>query len=100
MAASILRGALPHCAEGNQMAKELIAADEGEYEKFAIKLANGLIYRSGVGHGRLIDIRKVLFDNRWKCSLFNTKRWVTNLETAYERAWQNWVSGSAGDIHL
>ncbi|EFX01123.1 udp-n-acetylglucosaminyltransferase [Grosmannia clavigera kw1407] len=44
IAASILRGALPKDAEGKQAAAELIAVDESDYEKSAIRLANNSTY--------------------------------------------------------
>ena len=105
MAASILKGALPRGEEGRQAAAELIAADDDEYEEFAIKLASGFYYRlhpSGRvdGVGRLGELRKLLFDSRWTCALFDTKRWVSDLEEAYEEAWRRWVADEGGDIYL
>lgn len=105
MAASILRGALPKTPEGEQAAVELIAENETEYEDSATELAGGLSYMVtdkgyGQGTGRLAEIRKLLWDNRWQCGLFNTRRWVTDLESAYEEAWRRWVSGKGGDIYL
>ncbi|RFU78668.1 udp-n-acetylglucosamine--peptide n-acetylglucosaminyltransferase sec [Trichoderma arundinaceum] len=105
MAASILRGALPKSAEGQQAARELIAKSETEYEDSATELAGGLSYRMtdegyGQGTGRLADIRKLLWESRWQCGLFNTRRWVNDLETAYEEAWRRWVVGKGGDIYL
>ncbi len=44
MAASILKGALPKSAEGEQAARELIAADDAQYEEFAVRLASGMSY--------------------------------------------------------
>jgi hypothetical protein len=32
--------------------------------------------------------------------LFDTQRWVRDLEDAYEEAWRRWVSGEGGDIVL
>jgi predicted O-linked N-acetylglucosamine transferase (SPINDLY family) len=105
MAASILRGALPRSREGEQAANELIAHTEADYEQRAADLANGLNYTVkgsgyGQGHGRLADIRKLLWDSKWHCGLFNTRRWVKDLETAYEEAWQRWINGTGGDIYL
>ena len=34
----------------------------------------------GIGHGRLAEMRKHLFDSKWTCPLFDTKRWVRDLE--------------------
>ncbi|EME86071.1 glycosyltransferase family 41 protein, partial [Pseudocercospora fijiensis CIRAD86] len=103
MAASILKGALPKNAEGERAARELIAASEEEYEEKAVALGKSFSYvqgGQGVGHGRLMDLRKMLFHARWKSALFDTKRWVQDLEDAYEEAWKRWVGGEGGDIWL
>ncbi|TVY85543.1 putative UDP-N-acetylglucosamine--peptide N-acetylglucosaminyltransferase SEC [Lachnellula suecica] len=105
MAASILKGALPRTEEGHRAAKELIAEDDEQYEEFAIRLARGFSYRilpsgRGEGVGRLGELRKLLFDSRWTCALFDTKRWVSDLESAYDEAWRRWVSNEGGDIYL
>ncbi|KAG7288784.1 hypothetical protein NEMBOFW57_005142 [Staphylotrichum longicolle] len=120
MAASILKGALPKGGEGERAAAELIARDEAQYEEFAVALANGLVYRlpasvpaaaAGVGRGgggadyregtgRLAELRRLLFDSKWSCALFDTRRWVRDLEEAYEIAWERWVKGEGGDIYL
>lgn len=105
MAASILKGALPNNDEGTRAARELIAEDEIEYEESAIRLAHGLSYKItsggyGEGRGRLAEIRKLLHKSKWSCALFDTRRWVSDLELAYEEAWRRWVDGEAGDIYL
>ncbi|CAI0653463.1 unnamed protein product [Colletotrichum noveboracense] len=105
MAASILKGALPRSPSGLEAANDLIASSEEEYEAFAIKLANGLSYQIvpggyGEGSGRLATLRKLLWDSKWTCALFNTRRWVADLERAYDEAWRRWVAGEAGDIYL
>lgn len=105
MAASILKGALPRSAEGEQVAKELIAKSETEYELAAIRLAGDLSYLTtvtgyGQGRGRLAEMRKLLWESKWSCGLFNTRRWVDDVETAYEEAWRRWVAGEGGDIYL
>uniref|UniRef100_L2GIE8 protein O-GlcNAc transferase n=1 Tax=Colletotrichum fructicola (strain Nara gc5) TaxID=1213859 RepID=L2GIE8_COLFN len=105
MAASILKGALPRSPSGLEAANDLIASSEEEYEAFAIKLANGLSYQIvpggyGEGSGRLATLRKLLWDSKWTCALFNTRRWVADLERAYDEAWRRWVAGEVGDIYL
>ncbi|KAI1345517.1 glycosyltransferase family 41 protein [Xylaria sp. FL0043] len=105
MAASILKGALPRDAEGVRAAQELIALDDAEYEAFATRLAGGLTYERVSedyceGRGRLAMLRKILFEAKWTCALFDTHRWVSDLESAYEEAWRRWVAGESGDIHL
>lgn len=80
---------------------ELIAGDENQYEQFAVRLSSGLSYdQSGAGTGRLTEIRKLLYESRSTCALFDTKRWVSDLELAYQEAWRRWVDGVGGDIYL
>ncbi len=108
--ASVLKGALPKDAAGQQAATELIADDENQYENLAMKLAGSLSYRMvqadgsseiyGDGCGRLADIRKLLWQHKWSCGLFDTRRWVSDLEDAYDEAWRRWVNNERGDIYL
>lgn len=105
MAASILSGALPRSPEGEQIASELIVSDQASYEDTAVRLITGLKYNSVTpeyctGEGRLADMRRVLWRNKWTCGLFDTKRWVRDVEDAYEEAWKRWVNGEGGDIWL
>ncbi|KAI0169437.1 glycosyltransferase family 41 protein [Hypoxylon sp. FL1284] len=105
MAASILRGALPKTAEGDRIGRELIASDDVNYEQLATRLAGSLSYQyvDGQyceGRGRLAEIRKTLFEAKWTCALFDTHRWVDDLERAYAEAWRRWETGEGGDIHL
>lgn len=105
MAASILKGALPRGEEGRMAAADLMAGSDAEYEQMAASLAGGLTYEVtdegyGKGRGRLAEIRKILFDCKWHCALFDTRRWVRDVETAYEEAWRRWVAGEGGDIYL
>lgn len=103
MAASILKGALPKDEEGAQAAKELVANSEDDYEEKAVALGKTLAYVDGSGgdaKGRLMELRHMLFHARWSSALFDTKRWVRDLEDAYEEAWRRWVAGEGGDIWL
>lgn len=105
MAASILTGALPKSAAGRQAASDLIARDEKHYEDCAISLAGSLHYErgaagEGVGVGRLAELRRLLYDSRRSCALFDTRRWVSDLEMAYEEAWRRWVHAEGGDFYL
>ena len=100
MAASILKGALPKNADGERASKDLIARDESDYEIKAITLGNALRYERHRPIGRLGELRKVLYEARWTSALFDTKRWVRDLEEAYEIAWGQWVKGEGGDIWL
>lgn len=103
IAASIVRAAVPPTTEGKRISDKLIAESEEDYERRAVNLASGLRYErgsNGIATGELVDIRKVLFEGRWTSPLFDTKRWVQDLETAYELAWKRWVDGEGGDIRL
>ncbi|KAK3670391.1 hypothetical protein LTR78_009744 [Recurvomyces mirabilis] len=103
MAASILLGALPKDEEGARAAKELVAANEDDYEEKAVALAKSTTYPKGCkgkGTGRLMDLRKMLYYARWNSALFDTRRWVRDLEDAYDIAWSRWVKGEGGDIWL
>ena len=104
MAGSILKGALPKSDAGKQAATELIANDEEDYERKAIAFGNGLRYTSPTmgsrPKGRLVELRRMLFEERWRSGLFDTKRWVRDLEEAYAIAWKRWVKGEGGDIWL
>ena len=106
MAASILKGALPKDPEIRRLAeRDLIAASEEEYEAKAVALGRGLHYPRegrdvGRGKGRLVDLRRVLTEGRWSSGLFDTKRWVRDLEDAMEEIWGRWERGEGGDVWL
>ena len=103
MAASILKGALPKNEDGARAAEELVATSEDDYEEKAVTLGKSTTYtRDGNGRaeGRLADLRKMLHNARWSSALFDTRRWVRDLELAYEEAWRLWVAGECGDIWL
>ena len=103
MAASILKGALPKTDDGRRAAKELIAQSEDDYEEKAVALGKSFSYdagSNGKGKGRLMELRHMLFHSRWSSALFDTKRWVRDLEDAYDEAWRRWVAGEGGDIWL
>ncbi|KAL4887736.1 glycosyl transferase family 41-domain-containing protein [Aspergillus karnatakaensis] len=103
MASSILSSALPNTASGQQAREELIAVSDEDYEQKAGYLCQDLYYEpggEGRGRGRLLELRRMLFEERWRSSLFDTNRWVRDLEDAYERVWSQWVNGEEGDIWL
>lgn len=105
MAASILKGALPKDDRGDAAAEDLIATGDEDYEKRAVRLASGLVYglnaaSPGVASGRLVELRKLLYESRWTSALFDTRRWVRDLEDAYEEVWRRWTVGEGGDIWL
>ena len=100
MAASILKGALPKSPEGLQAATELVADDDDDYEEKAVRLGQDCIYQGHRASGRLSQLRKMLYEARWTSALFDTRRWVRDLEEAYEIAWTKWEKGEGGDIWL
>ena len=104
MAGSILASALPLGSDGDRAREELIVRSEEQYETQAVELARSLIYSAvdspGRGRGRLMDIRRMLWEGRWTSRLFDTKRWVRDLEQAYWEAWTKWERGEGGDIWL
>ncbi|KAL4802683.1 glycosyl transferase family 41-domain-containing protein [Aspergillus unguis] len=103
MASSILSSALPNNQSGAQAREELIAVSDEDYENKATHLCRSLYYEpggEGRARGRLFELRRMLFEERGRSSLFDTNRWVRDLEDAYERVWSQWVSGEEGDIWL
>jgi len=100
MAASILKGALPKSAEGVRASKELIACSDEDYEEKAVRLGAEYVYRGHRASGRLSEMRRLLYESRWTSPLFDTRRWVRDLEEAYGIAWGKWVRGEGGDVWL
>ena len=89
------------------MWRELVVASDAEYEDRAVELVRGLVeagerglaWEGGEGC-RLLELRKALYEGRWESALFDTRRWVRDLEEAYGIAWERWVQGRGGDIVL
>ena len=103
MASSILMSALPNTEDGRRAREELIASSDDDYESKAIQLCMDLQYVVGGGGratGRLANMRQMLFLQRYTNRLFDTARWVRDLESAYEAVWAKWVNGEEGDIWL
>lgn len=107
MASSILSSALPDNEHGRRAAEQLIATTDEDYENRAVRLAAEMTYEidsngfgNGRAHGRLFELRRMLYGARWTSRLFDTRRWTQDVETAYERVWDNWVKGKGGDIWL
>ncbi|KAJ5483945.1 hypothetical protein N7539_005741 [Penicillium diatomitis] len=103
MASSILSSALPSDKAGRWAREELIASSDDDYENKAIRLCLDLQYvpgGEGRARGRLADLRQMLFLQRYQNKLFDTARWVRDLEDAYEAVWAQWVNGEEGDIWL
>lgn len=103
MASSILSSALPKSDAGLRAQKELIASSDDDYENKAIRLCASSQYEpggNGRARGRLSDLRQMLFLERRKSGLFDTQRWVRDLEDAYDQVWKRWVEGEEGDVWL
>lgn len=103
MASSILSSALPNTDLGRQAQTELIASSDEDYEEKAIRLCTSTQYvpgGNGRARGRLSDLREMIFSERRGSRLFDTARWVRDLEDAYEQVWKRWVEGEEGDIWL
>jgi predicted O-linked N-acetylglucosamine transferase (SPINDLY family) len=108
MAGSIVASALPEGRAGDQARKELLVSSERQYIDATVELARGLRYptqggsreRLGAGKGRLMDLRRMLWEGRWTSRLFDTQRWVREVERAYWAAWDKWEKGEGGDIWL
>ena len=108
MAGSIMASALPEGRSGDEARRDLLVRSERQYIDIAIELARGLQYPSsesngqkyGRGKGRLVELRRMLWEGRWTSRLFDTKRWVMDLESAYWSAWRKWEKGEGGDIWL
>jgi predicted O-linked N-acetylglucosamine transferase (SPINDLY family) len=64
---------------------ELVTGSLEEYERLALALARD--------PQRLIALRKKLESNRDAGALFDLPKLTENLETAYARMWQTWLSG-------
>ncbi|KAK4058157.1 hypothetical protein OIO90_000896 [Microbotryomycetes sp. JL221] len=90
---------------------DMIVSNASDYEKRAVELAQSVSYdlmpaATGVeptavdarpqrrGRGELSDLRRKLFLTREDSPLFDTKRWVRNVEQGYLEAWDKWVSGA------
>lgn len=103
MAGSIVSSALPVGPDGDVARKELVKDSEEAYEAEAIRLAKGLQYvrgGNGLASGRLTELRKMLWEGRWNSRLFDTKRWVREVERGYWAVWTKWVQGEGGDVFL
>jgi protein O-GlcNAc transferase len=65
---------------------EFITHDLEEYEEMAISYASD--------KNKLAEAKKKLWQNRRSCALFDSSRFVGNLEKAIEQIWQNYISGN------
>jgi predicted O-linked N-acetylglucosamine transferase (SPINDLY family) len=65
---------------------ELVTQSLQEYEQFALRLAHE--------PSRLASLKAKLVRNRAECALFDTTRFVRNLETAYIAMWERHQNGA------
>lgn len=93
ISSSIVNAGFSQDAVGRSMANRLIVGDENEYEKRVIEFGS-----SDTGRRELMNIRKTLFDTRFTSRLFDTQRYVKNLENAFAQAWLNWTENKHQDI--
>lgn len=93
ISSSIVNAGFSQDSVGRGMASRLIVKDENEYEKRVIEFGS-----SDSGHRELMAIRKTLFETRFTSRLFDTQRYVQNLETAFAQAWLNWTENKHQDI--
>ncbi|GAA5882402.1 hypothetical protein JCM3774_004299 [Rhodotorula dairenensis] len=90
---------------------QMIVPNDVEYERRALDLAGSVVYEyippdptkpanslegreQRRARGELADLRKQLFLTREHSPLFDTKRWVHNLEKGLLEAWDRYVSGT------
>lgn len=66
---------------------ELIASDMVAYEDLAVELA--------LNRPKLASIRARIESSRYTNALFDTERWVRNVELLYWQAWRNFEAGNA-----
>lgn len=79
---------------------EMVVSNIQEYEERAVFLAQSSYPETVTGENDqnvLINLRRNLYLNRDQMPLFDTRRWVRNLETGYSAAWGRWVDGSESD---
>ncbi|KAH9825337.1 UDP-N-acetylglucosaminyltransferase [Melampsora americana] len=91
---------------------QMIATDLNNYKDRAIHLAKSLNYQQitlmvgpeqgprqaltylTAGIGELALLRRSLFETRDRSALFDTSRWVANLEKGLRAAWERFVNGT------
>lgn len=91
------------------LGKQMVVHSREEYEERAVTLAsacwgsnvemlsfgpNGGEAEFGSEGSELLHLRRCLFLTRETMPLFDTRRWVKNLEKGFVAAWKRWVDGS------
>ncbi|ORY72723.1 hypothetical protein BCR35DRAFT_307496 [Leucosporidium creatinivorum] len=87
--------------------KEMIVSSGAEYEHRALFLASGLHQPDAPearvqrrGKGELSKLRRKLFLSREQSPLFDTRRWVQNMEKGLTEAWKRWVQGTEFEVGM
>ncbi|CAN6615567.1 hypothetical protein TRVA0_006S01596 [Trichomonascus vanleenenianus] len=93
IAASIIHAAFPDTDEGREMANLLVVNSDQEYKDRAVELAKN-------ANGILLNMRKMLFEQRETGEFFDTKAWVYHVEKGYKIAWDNWIDDIDEPIYL
>ncbi|CAG8469913.1 6379_t:CDS:2 [Paraglomus occultum] len=91
--------------------KGMTVTNMKEYEERAVQLVRSVkyIYKEysakdipkrwhRVGEGELIEMRKKLFLGREKSALFDTPRYVKDMEKGFTIAWRQWINGEEKNI--
>ena len=96
-------------ANATGLGKQMVVHSREEYEERAVALASAHwafnLEKHSLGlHGgesgfvsegsELLNLRRCLFISRETMPLFDTRRWVKNLEKGFVAAWKRWVDGS------
>lgn len=69
-----------------------VSSDKTSIPDHLVDLCGEKTYQRG--KGRLNELRRMLFLERDRSPLFDTKRWVRNVEQGLEVAWDRWTSGA------
>ena len=64
---------------------EMVVEDHAAYEELAVALGNN--------PARLRALRAKIVSKRLTCPLFDTARWVSDVEKVYDRMWENYAAG-------
>lgn len=81
----------------------MVATSAEDYVKRAVQLSQSLSFdnadnlrdkgKAPAHEGELLRLRRKLFLARDEMPLFDTARWVRNLESGFREAWRRWVEG-------
>ncbi|KAK9469969.1 glycosyl transferase family 41-domain-containing protein [Dipodascopsis tothii] len=111
IAASIVASSVPPGDDRRRqrVVHQLVVASEAEYEAAAVRLisgdpaaVNGRVDDCGqlaADPGDLLGLRRLFFVGRTSNPMFDTRRWVADLERAYARVWEKWVAHGGDAIY-